>query len=328
MGNMPGMSGMNGMSGPHMTGPMWMPMTPPTTSNLLAFHLQPIPVFPVACAIALALYLTGVVRLLRRGDSWPIMRTVSFVFGLVTVVLMTGTGIGGYGMRLFSIHMIQHMVLSMLSPIFLLLGAPITLALRTLPGGRRGPRGLLLAVLHSRAARVLTSTWFTLPLFILSLYGLYFTPLFDAAMSNWWGHNWMLAHFLLVGMLFFWPILAVDPSPHRHAHGMRIMELLAGMPFHAFFGIAVMTSTNLIVRFFAHPPTYWAVSASGDQSTAGGIAWGFSEIPTAIVLLVVMASWARDSERQGRRIDREADRHGDRELATYNAYLASLAGQR
>ena len=321
------MSGMTGMTGPHMSGPMWMPMSPPTAANLTAFHLQPIPVFPIACALALALYLTGVVRLHRRGDSWPLLRTASFVFGLVTVVLMTGTGIGGYGMMLFSVHMIQHMVLSMLSPIFLLLGAPITLALRTLPGGRHGARGLLLAVLHSRVARVLTSPWFTLPLFIISLYGLYLTPLFDAAMSNWWGHNWMLAHFLVVGMLFFWPILGVDPSPHQRAHGVRILELVAGMPFHAFFGIAVMMSARPVVQFFAHPPAGWGLSAAGDQNTAGGIAWGFSEVPTALVLIIVMASWARFSERQGRRIDREADRHGDRELADYNAYLSSLAAR-
>ena len=137
---MTGGAGVSGMSGmPHMTGPMWMPMTHPTASNLLAFHLQPIPVFPIACALALALYVTGLVRLHRRGDSWPITRTAAFVFGLVTVVMVTGTGIGGYGMRLLSVHMIQHMVLSMLSPIFILLGAPITLALRVLPEGGTAP---------------------------------------------------------------------------------------------------------------------------------------------------------------------------------------------
>ncbi len=219
------------------------------------------------------------------------------------------------------------MVLSMLSPILLLMGAPVTLALRTLPGGRGGARGLLLAVLHSRAAGLITSPFFTLPLFIASLYGLYFTPLFDAAMSNWWGHNWMLAHFLAVGLLFFWPILAIDPSPRRTGHGLRMVELLIGMPFHAFFGIAVMMSNRLVVSVFAHPVASWGISARSDQGSAGGIAWAFSEIPTLIVVIVVAASWSRASDREGRRLDREANRDGDQKLAAYNAQLAALAAR-
>lgn len=304
---------------------MWMPGPPPDLARLLAFHLQPIPVFPVACLLALAGYCAGVLRLRRRGDRWPVGRTTAFTFGLLTVLLVTGTGIGGYGMRLFSVHMVQHMVLSMLSPVLLLMGAPITLALRTLPGGRRGARGLLLTILHSRAARVLASPLVTIPLFLVSLYGLYFTPLFDTAMSTWWSHDWMLAHFLAVGLLFFWPILAVDPSPRHTGHGLRLLELLAATPFHAFFGIAVMMSTHPVVNFFRHNSSTLGLSPVADQNTAGSIAWAFSEIPTVLVVLLVALSWAKASEREGHRKDREADRDGERDLRAYNAYLASLA---
>jgi putative membrane protein len=314
------------MTGPaHMTGPMWMPSSPPDLARLAAWHPQPVPVFPTVCLLALIAYGAGVRRLHSRGDGWPLGRSLAFCLGLLSVLLMTATGIGGYGMQLLSVHMVQHMVLSMLSPILLLMGAPVTLALRTLPGGRHGLRGMLLAVLHSRFARVISSPFFTLPLFIVSLYGLYFTSIFDAAMSNWWGHNLMLAHFVGVGLLFFWPILAIDPSPRRTGHGLRILELLAGMPFHAFFGITVMMSSSLIVKFFADPPASWGLSALSDQKTAGGIAWGFSEIPTALVLFVLSAAWARSSDREARRSDRDADRSGDRELVAYNSMLASLA---
>jgi len=124
-----------------MSGPMWMPDVPPTLARLLAWHPQPVPVEPAACALLLLAYGLAVVRLRRRGDRWPIGRSVAWVLGVASIAAVTCTGVGGYGMELFSVHMVQHMVLSMLSPILLLLGAPITLALRTLPAARRGHTG-------------------------------------------------------------------------------------------------------------------------------------------------------------------------------------------
>jgi cytochrome c oxidase assembly factor CtaG len=314
-------------NGAHMTGPGWMPMTPPTLERLLAWHPQPLPFFPLACLVALVLYVSGVVRLTRRGDRWSPWRTSAWVGGLVSVLAVTGTGTGGYGMQLFSVHMVQHMVLSMLSPIFLLLGAPITLALRALspaPRGRTGPRELLVRVVHSRVAQVLCHPAVTLGLFVASLYGVYFTPIFDDLMSSWWGHTAMLVHFLLVGLLFFWPIVGADPAPRRTPHLLRIIELFVAMPFHAFFGIALMMSTGLIVRFFGNPPGSWGVSPMADQNLGGGIAWAFGEVPTVIVLAVVFAQWSRDEGRLQVRMDRAADRDGDAELAAYNDYLARL----
>ncbi|MGW0228160.1 cytochrome c oxidase assembly protein [Actinopolymorpha singaporensis] len=130
------MIGVDEMGG-GMTGPMWMPMSAPTLARLLAWHPQPVPVFPVGCAGVLLAYTVGMVVLRQRGVRWPVGRWVVFVVGLLTVVAVTGTGVGGYGMRLFSVHMVQHMVLSMLSPVLLLPGAPVTLALRALTGCRR-----------------------------------------------------------------------------------------------------------------------------------------------------------------------------------------------
>ena len=300
----------------------------PNLGRLLAWHPQPVPVEPVACALALLLYVAGVVRLLRRGDRWQIGRCLAWTAGVLSVAAVTCTGIGGYGMELFSVHMVQHMVLSMLSPILLLLGAPVTLTLRALPAashGRIGPRELLTRLLHSRFTRVVSSALFTLPLYIASLYALYFTPLFDWAMSSWPGHEWMLAHFLATGLLFFWPIIGVDPGPRRPSHLMRMLELFIGMPFHAFFGIAVMMSNGLLVDFFAHPPASWGISPLADQTTGGGIAWAFSEVPTLLVLLALLVQWAAAERRTALRTDRQAARDDDAELTAYNAYLARLA---
>ena len=311
MGDMPGMGA---------------DLPPLTLGRALAFDPSADWPFVVLCVLMLALYTGGVVRLRRRGDAWPAGRIVAWVLGTVTVFLVTCTRLDAYGMQLLSAHMMQHMVLSMLSPIILLLGAPITLALRALPAakGPFSPRDILVKLLHSRYVQVVSHPAFTIPLFIASLYGLYFTPLFDFLMRSTAGHTLMMAHFLGVGLLFFWPIMGVDPGPHRPGHLMRMLELFIGMPFHAFFGIAVMMASGLMVTSYAHPMASLHVDPISDQHLAGGLAWAFSEIPTFIVLISLTFQWAKSEERVSRRKDRTADRDGDSELNAYNAYLASL----
>ncbi|MFJ2734988.1 MULTISPECIES: cytochrome c oxidase assembly protein [unclassified Streptomyces] len=288
---------------------------------------SPDPFFLVACLLGLGLYGWGVVRLRRRGDAWPVGRTVAYVIGVLTVGLVMCTKLNHYGMVMFSVHMVQHMIISMLSPILVLLGGPITLALRALPvagRGRKGPRELLLVLLHSRYLRVVTHPAFTIPMFVASLYALYFTSIFDFLMGSRAGHIAMMVHFLAVGLVFFWPIMGVDPGPNRPGHLMRMLELFAGMPFHAFFGIALMMATTPMVSTFQNPPASLGVDALTDQSAAGGIAWAFSEIPSVLVLLALLFQWYGSEQRQARRKDRAADRDGDKELEAYNAYLASL----
>ncbi|MFF0587647.1 cytochrome c oxidase assembly protein [Streptomyces sp. NPDC003781] len=304
---------------------MTMDLPPFTLGRGLAWSADPF--FLVACLLGLALYGWAVVRLVRRGDKWPVGRTVAFVAGVLSVALMMCTKLNDYGMVMFSVHMVQHMVISMVSPILLLLGAPITLALRALPPagrGRKGPRELLLMLLHSRYMRVITHPAFTIPLFIASLYALYFTPLFDTLMGSQAGHIGMMVHFLAVGLVFFWPIMGVDPGPHRPGYLMRMLELFAGMPFHAFFGIALMMASSPMVETFKNPPASLGIDALSDQNAAGGIAWAFSEVPSVLVLLALLFQWYASEERRARRSDRAADRDGDKELAAYNAYLASL----
>ncbi|MFI8091668.1 cytochrome c oxidase assembly protein [Streptomyces sp. NPDC086080] len=304
---------------------MTMDLPPFTLGRGLAWSADSF--FLIACLLGLALYGWGVVRLVRRGDKWPVGRTVAFVTGVLSIGLMMCTALNDYGMVMFSVHMVQHMVISMVSPILILLGAPITLALRALPPagrGRKGPRELLLMLLHSHYMRIITHPVFTIPMFIASLYGLYFTPLFDFLMGSQVGHTAMMVHFLAVGLAFFWPIMGVDPGPHRPGYLMRILELFAGMPFHAFFGIALMMASTPMVTTFQNPVASLGIDALSDQNAAGGIAWAFSEIPSVIVLLALLFQWYASDQRQAKRQDRAADRDGDKELEAYNAYLASL----
>ncbi|MGZ4548174.1 MAG: cytochrome c oxidase assembly protein [Blastococcus sp.] len=307
---------------------MWVPSQPPTWNRLFLVHLDAWSVLAVLSGVALVVYLAGVLRLRGSGVRWPWWRTLAWIGGAVSLFLMTGTGLNGYSMALFSVHMTQHMVLSFITPLLLLLGAPVTLALRALPRGRGAagaPRALLLEALHSRFARFVAHPLFTVPLFLASLYGIYFTPLFDALMRSPGGHQLMLAHFVVTGLLFFGPIIGQDPWPRTLSHPGRLLELFLPVPFHAFFGVAIMMSDSLIVRSFADPPASWGVDTVQDQGVAGGIIWGFGELPTVLVLAVVFFSWAGSEERRGRAIDRAADRTDDAERLAYNAHLRALA---
>src|SRR3954467_6910503 len=316
---------------------MWVPDQPPTWGRMFLPHLDGVSVLAVLSVVALLVYLGAVVRLRRSGVAWPWWRSLAWFGGTASLFAVTGTRFNGYSMLLFSVHMTQHMVLSLITPLLLLIAAPVTLALRTLPRGRGAagaPRALLLDALHRRFARFVASPFFTVPLFIASLYAIYFTPLFDALMSNPIGHQLMLAHFVVVGLLFFGPIVAADPWPRTIGHPGRMLELLLPVPFHAFFGVAIMMAGSLVVRTFAAPPAAWGIDPIADQGAAGGIAWSFGEFPTVLVLAVVFFSWTRSEERANRAADRAYDRAvargesgEDPELTAYNERLRRLAAQ-
>jgi len=277
-------------------GSMHLPELPPTVGRVTALDLgaaSPVAWLAVLLAVGYGLALW---RLHRRGVRWPVGRTISWLAGCASLFYVTASGLQTYGMGMFSLHMIQHMVLTMISPLLLLMGAPVTLALRVLPvvpGPAGMPRRLLLGGLHSRLAQAVASPLFTVPLFIASLYAVYFTPIFDDLMSTTPGHTFMLLHFLVTGLLFFGPIIAVDPWPRRSSHGGRMLELLLPAPFHAFFGVIVMMSNTVLLESVANPPAAWGIDPLYDQGAAGGIAWSFGESPTVLVRAVFFFSWTR-----------------------------------
>ncbi|MBR8740673.1 cytochrome c oxidase assembly protein [Nocardiopsis sp. MG754419] len=305
---------------------------PPEMSleNLLTLW-RPDLFFIMLVVIAGGLYLGGVQRLVRRGDHWPVGRTVAFVAGLLTIVAVQLSGFATYAMIMFSTHMIQHMVLAMVTPILLVLGAPITLALRALrpaeQRGDRGPREWLNAFLNSRFSQLVTHPAVAAPLFVFSPYALYFTPLFPTLMNDHLGHLFMGVHFLLTGFLFYWVIVGVDPAPRKVPFLLRILLLLVAMGFHAFFGIAIMEqSAPMAMEYYGQFTIPWMDDPIDDQYAGGGIAWALGEIPTVMVMLALVVQWSRDDERQERRRERHSRRGGsdDADMDDYNAYLAEL----
>ncbi len=283
--------------------------------------------------LAVALYIKGVMILTRRGDKWPVGRTISFALGISAIDFATSGGLGVYAHFAFSWHMVAHMVLGMIAPIGIVLGAPITLALRTLPQSRDGQelgvRGLLIKALHSRYARVLTNPVVALAIFDGSLFALYFTSLFGGMMQSHQGHLFMSIHFILTGILFFHVIVGVDPNPRKVPHIIRIVILFAAMSIHAFFSVALMSASTLIDGgYFESLQRPWSLDLLADQRTGGAIGWAMGEIPILIALVATFIQWMRDDSHEAKRIDRNTARMAalgqPDELAQYNLYLNNL----
>ena len=265
------------------------------------------PVLFVVSVWVTGLYLYGVWLLRRRGDAWPVSRTLSFVvLGMGSFYVITSSGIAAYDAVLLSVHMVQHMVLSTMVPLFLALGAPVTLMLRTLPPR---PRGWLLALLHSRPVAVLSFAPLTFLLFVVSPWALYFTGWYEASLRSDYVHEMMHVHLVLVGSLFFWPLVGVDPVPGRVAFPFRLLLIFLTLPFHAFLGVTIMGQEELIAGdWYRSLPMTWLPDPADDQHVAGGILWGSGDLVGLTFFAVLFVQWVRSSMREAQREDRRLDR--------------------
>ena len=304
----------------------------PTLARILLLY-QPDALIMGILILLVALYIKGVVVLTKRGDKWPVGRTISFALAISAIDFATSGGLGVYALFSFEYHMIAHMVIGMIAPIGLVLSAPVTLALRTLPIGRtpeeRGVRGMLIALLHSRYAVILTNPITALALFDGSLFILYFTDLFGNLMQSHAGHLFMNIHFLLAGFLFFHVIIGIDPNPKKIPYIVRIVVLFAAMSIHAFFSIALISASTLLDGgYYASLQTPWLTDLLADQNAGGSIGWAMGEIPIILALVATFIQWMRDDKRETKRIDRNEARMAAMgepdELAQYNNYLSQL----
>ncbi|MFC7403561.1 cytochrome c oxidase assembly protein [Georgenia alba] len=304
-----------------------VPPYPTAITYLTQTRLEPVLFFGTVAAVVV--YLRWVVRLRRRGDSWPVVRTLAWLAGWLLFAWVTNGGPVVYGSVLFSAHMLMHMLLAMVVPILVVIGAPVTLAVRALPhrrDGSRGPREWLLALVHSRPARFLAHPAVAAVNFAGSLVLFYYTAIFEVALTTHVGHLLMVIHFTVTGYLFANALIGVDPGPSRPSYPLRLLLLLATMGFHAFFGVSLLSqSTLLAADYFGWLGLPWGVDALADQTRGGAITWGIGELPTVALAIGVAVAWAKDDTRAARRADRRADRDDDAELRAYNAMLAERA---
>ncbi|MET1044523.1 MAG: cytochrome c oxidase assembly protein [Microbacteriaceae bacterium] len=303
------------------------PLPPVPTVSTWFLSWNPDLLWSLVSAFLAFFYLAGVWRLHRRGDRWPVYRTVMWLAGVALLFYVTNGPLNVYQDYLFSVHMLAHMLLAMVIPVLLVPGAPITLAMRAVrkrSDGSRGVREWMMLLVHSRYMRVLSNPIVAAVIFAGSLWAFYYTPLFSWAVTDHVGHYWMIVHFLASGYLFVMVLIGVDPLPYRAPYPMRLLILLATMAFHAFFGLSIMSSTGLLLADW-YGAMGWGTSALADQQVAGGITWSIGEIPTVTLAIIVAIMWSQSDAKETKRTDRKADRDGDADLVAYNEMLAAQA---
>lgn len=305
------------------------PLPPPFEPSRLVTEWSLDPLWAVISTMLVVFYVWGAVRLARRGDRWPLGRTVSWVAGCLLLLWCTSGALNLYQEFQFSLHMLVHMLLGMAVPVLLVPGAPITLAMRAIAkrrDGSRGAREWILAIVHSRYLQVVGHPLVSALIFVVSLWVFYYTPLFEWSMRDHLGHMWMIVHFVGSGYLFVQAIIGIDPGPARPPYALRIVLLLGAMVFHAFFGLTLMTGETLLVAdWFGAMGN--GLDALREQQVGGGIAWSIGEIPTVILAITTVVLWAGSDKRERVRIDRAADRDGDADLKAYNEMLEKMGKQ-
>jgi putative membrane protein len=294
-------------AGAALAGPAPGSQVPPPTPGrlLLSWSLNPlVTVGLLAAAIA---YLQARRRLVADGVAWPARRTAYFLSGIGALALALLSPIEAYDTVLFSVHVGQHMLLTMVAAPLLALGAPVTLALRVAKGKTRRR---MTRVLHSPPLKVLGHPLVAWVLFTVTLYGLYFSPLFDLTLREPLVHDLVHLHFLTAGLLFWWVVVGLDPSRWRLPHIARLLFVFLMVPFHAFLGVAIMNSGRVLAPTLETFQRDWGPTPLADQQVGGAILWGAGDLIALAAVLGVLISWASYEEkvvnvREDRRLARE-----------------------
>jgi cytochrome c oxidase assembly factor CtaG len=272
---------------------------------LLAWSFNPL--LTVGLLALVVLYLQGRRRLVAGGVVWPARRTAYFLSGVGALALALLSPVEAYDTVLFSVHVAQHMLLTMVAAPLLVLGAPITLALRV---SRGTTRRRLVRVLHSPPVRVVGHPLVAWVLFTMTLYGLYFSPLFDLTLRRPLVHDLVHLHFLAAGLLFWWPVVGLDPSRWRLPHIARLLFVFLMVPFHAFLGVAILNSGRVLAPTLESFQRSWGPNPLADQHLGGAILWGAGDLIALGAVLGILISWASYDEkvvavREDRRLARE-----------------------
>ena len=276
---------------------------------LTAWAFDPVPTIGAGVA---ALGYVAVRQRLRSGPdaAWARShagrgRLICYCAGLLAIVVAVNGPPDALAGVSFSAHMVQHLLLQLVAPPLLLLGAPLTLLLRANPPWL--PRRVLVPVLRSRAVRVLAHPVTALALFTVVLVASHLTPFYNLTLQHEWLHELEHIAFFVTALLFWWPAIGVDPAPHRLSYPGRLLYLLLDMPIMAFLGLAIANSSRVLYPYYATHLPPWGASALQDQGVAGTIMWISGTFTMIPAMAVVFLRWLdEDARKQARREARQA----------------------
>jgi putative copper resistance protein D len=300
-----------------------VPPEPPSPANLLlGWTFEPAVALPLLAAAIVWLRIVRRVNRDHPGHPVPRRRSAAFLAGLLAVAVALQSGIERYDTSLFSIHMVQHLLLTLVAPPLLALGAPVTLLLRAASPAAR--REWILPALHSRVARIAGHPVIATLLFAGVMWGTHFSPLFDGALEDPLLHDLEHLGFLVAGMLFWWPAVGLDPGPYRLSHPVRILYTFLQMPQNTFLAVAISFAPQPLYPHYATLARSWGPDAIVDQQIAGGIMWVGGDLLFLAAIFALLVSWSRHEEREGP----AAERRADVQRAAIRARESSFAARR
>jgi putative membrane protein len=267
---------------------------------LLDWNLDPLALMGILLAAGLYLLAVQRVAAAHPSNPHPRHRTLLFLGGLLAIALALLSPIEAYEGQLFSVHMVQHLLLELAAAPLLLAGAPITLALRVAsPAWRRR----LLSVLRSRVLHAVSFPVIAWMLFAAVNWGWHFSTLYDQALENDLLHYLQHASFLGAALLFWWPAIGADPSPWRLPHPVRLLYLFLAMPQNSFLGVALMSASTVLYPHYLTNARDWGPTPLEDQQLGGVIMWVVGDLGFLAGMVVVVVLWMRHEERRTVRID-------------------------
>jgi len=280
------------------------PPAPSLPQVLLEWRLEPMVLGALAVAAIAWLILARRVAARHPDHPHPRWRSAAFLSGLAVLALALTSPIEAYEGELFSVHMLQHMLLELVAAPLILLGAPATLALRA---ASPSVRGRLLAVLHSRVVTVLSFPLLAWILFAAVNWGWHFSSLYDQALENPWLHDLQHLTFLGAALLFWWPVVGADPARWRLPHPVRLFYLFLAMPQNSFLGIALMSAPAALYPHYLSNLRDWGPTPIADQNVGGMLMWVGGDVVFLLAMGLVVAAWVRQEDRRTARADARED---------------------
>jgi cytochrome c oxidase assembly factor CtaG len=275
---------------------------PPTVlSSLTTWEPDPLPW--LMAVVAASWYLLAARRVNRANPRVPVprWRIAAWLAGVAAILIALASAIDVYAADLLTVHMVQHLVLTMVAPPLLALGAPVTLLLRDVSPRTR--HRLILPVLHSRVVRLVASPIVAWPLFAVVMFLTHFSPLYNAALEDPSIHVAEHLVYLATGLIFWWPLVAADPIPGRMGYGTRLAYVGLQMPISAAVGLAIYFSPTVIYPHYATLVRTWGPSALVDQQVGGVVMWGVGDLLMLAVVPVIVTAWMRADARRTIRSD-------------------------
>jgi cytochrome c oxidase assembly factor CtaG len=315
---------------------------PPFGWTAVVTRWQFAPVVTAIVVVFAALYLWGAIRVRRRhpGRPWPLWRTAMFLGGLAVVVIATQSGVGSYDDVLFWDHMIQHLLLIMVAPPLLVVGQPVTLLMHA---SRNPLHTWVKRLLRSRLIAVLTWPPVGIVAYTATIVGTHLTSFMNLVMQNAAVHNAEHALYLIVGYLYFLPLIGREPVRWRVSYPVRLFLLFLAMPVDAYTGVALGSEGAVPWSSMPARPS-WAAAPLDDLHIGGAVMWVGGAAIMFVMIMFVFLAWSRDTRATSRfgwlenarrtnigemvnapAITGDVD-DGEEHLDAYNAYLARLNG--